>query len=72
MEPEVVNEEFDNAEAASNVITENPPFKRVCRHMGITESSQSCEICKLVSLFFWVNSKKTYTYKNIVNHLFHS
>ena len=25
--------------------------KRVCRHMGLSESSPSCAICKLVRLF---------------------
>ena len=49
VEPEVINEEDDNAEAASSVNTE---LIRVCRHMGIADSSPSCDICKLVSFFF--------------------
>ena len=29
----------------------NRQYKRVCRHMGLSESSPSCEICNLVRLF---------------------
>lgn len=34
-------------DATAHIIPENT--KRTCRHMGITESSPSCDICKLVS-----------------------
>ena len=29
----------------------NRQYKRVCRHMGLSESSPSCGICNLVRLF---------------------
>ena len=40
-----------NEEQMETGATNRQYYKRVCRHMGLSESSPSCAICKLVRLF---------------------
>ena len=63
----VCNEEEEEMETGAT----NRPYykKRVCRHMGLSESSPSCAICKLVRLFFMSIAKKYIYINNIFSNL---
>ena len=68
------NEDVDKDELVSNeeqmeTGATNRQYKRVCRHMGLSESSPSCAICKLVRLFFMSIVKKYIYINNIFSNL---